>query len=379
MSAESCPKRNPNPYSGVDWEKWHRISGCTHLHCTDDAEFQLLLEQGLEFATLSNYHPSAPCYPLASARQGMFRNRQVGYTKDGVYHHEEVSFSSLIEGWKESLSPESRSLLPFPEEKPLFSHIPESLLEAPNAEHHSFSDATPMLHVTAPGTTFTSGHFDDRANQFGITAHGYAPGVGLPWRTAFAEILKTLVVADGGGIIINHPTWSHLRPDFLLQLLDFDSRVLGLEVYNGTSRKTYTDMSDDLWDLVLSTGRQCFGFCAVDHLKNGTWNGRIVILTPERTAEACLRALRQGHFYGIIRGSGARFESVSFDGRVLQARCNREMFFQLLSKTGVAANGSGREFRFEITEETRATHGFLRLTAHDFSTREKLFAQPFML
>jgi len=375
----SFPERNRNPYAGVDWDRCHRISGCTHLHCTDDTEFQGLLADGLEFATISNYHPSAPCYPLAAARKNGFRLRQHGFTKDGVYRMEDAAIGALIESWKETLSPEARSALPFTDEGPLFSNIPDSLLEAPNAEHHGFTDATPQLHVTAPGSLFTSGHFDDRADQFGLTAHGYASGTGLPWRTAFSKILDSLITPDGGGIIINHPAWSHLPPALLLELLDSDSRVLGLEVYNGTGRKTYADISDTHWDMVLSTGRQCFGFCSVDHLKNGKWNGRIVILTAERSAAACLRALREGAFYGLIRGSGARFEYIHFDGRTLRARCNRPVFFQMLSKTGVAATASGENFDFEVPDDQRETLGFLRLTAHDFSSREKLFAQPFML
>ena len=128
----SVPERNRNPYAGIDWDHCHRIMGCTHLHCTDDAEFQGLLADGLEFATISNYHPSMPCYPLATVRRGMSRHRQIGYTKDGIYHADEISFASLIDGWRESLSPESRAMLPFAvEEAPLFSHVPDSLLEAP--------------------------------------------------------------------------------------------------------------------------------------------------------------------------------------------------------------------------------------------------------
>ena len=353
--------------------------GCTHLHCIDDDALQGLFTDGLEFVTLSNYHPSAPWYPLAEMKKDQFKCRQKGYTFNGKYCEDEVDFASLIESWKDSLPPEVRSELPFSSDEKAFSHIPANILEAPNAEHHKFSDTVPQLHITAPGTTFSSGHFDDRTEKFGLSAHSFSPGVGLPWRDGFKRILDTLVIPDGGGIIINHPAWSYLRPEFLIEMLDYGPEVLGLEVYNGTSRKTYADFSDSLWDAVLATGRQCYGFCAVDHLKNGAWNGRIAILTEERTAEGCLRALRQGHFYGVIRGSGAAFEEISFNGNRLYARCNREMLFQLISKAGIAKYSSGKEFVFELPENERERHVFLRLTAHDFSTREKLFAQPVML
>ncbi|MBE6390544.1 MAG: hypothetical protein E7043_10345 [Lentisphaerae bacterium] len=371
--------RNREPYAGINWQKTCRIMGCTHLHCTDNAALQKLFADGLEFVTLSNYHPSAPWYPLHKMRKNQFQCRQKGYTFNGVYHDEEVDFSEKIMQWRDSLAPEFQSQLPFTAGEAAFSGIPENILEAPNAEHHSFTNAVPQLHITAPGTTFVSGHFDDRADNFGLAERGFACGTGLTWQEGFKRILDTLVIPDGGGIIINHPAWSYLRQDFLIEMLDNDPRVLGLEVYNGTGRKTYADFSDPLWDAVLATGRQCYGFCAVDHLKNNAWNGRIVILAAERSAAGCLRALRQGQFYGMIRGSGAAFEEITFDGRTLRARCNREMYFQLISKTGIAGQGNGREFFFTVPENERGRHVFLRLTAHEFSTREKLFAQPVML
>ena len=372
MNGDVKSFRNRNPFENLDWKCWHRIMGCTHLHCTSDEELQGLFADGLEFVTLSNYHPSAPWYPLREMKKDQFKLGQRGFVKDGKYFDEEIN-------WKDVLPEERRQQLPADTGAAAFSHIPENILEAPNAEHSNFSDAAPQLHVTAPGTTFTSGHFDDRADEFGLIKEGFAAGCNLPWREGFKRILDTLVVPDGGGIIINHPAWSYLRQDFLIEMLDSSPEVLGLEVYNGTSRKTYTDFSDPLWDAVLASGRQCYGFCAVDHLKNGAWNGRIVILTAERTAAGCLRALRQGHFYGVIRGSGAAFEEITFSGNRLYARCNREMFFQLISKTGIAKYSSGREFVFEFNESERDKHVFLRLTAHEFSTREKLFAQPVIL
>ena len=372
MNGDVKSFRNRNPFENLNWDTCHRIMGCTHLHCTDDKALQGLFADGLEFVTLSNYHPSAPWYPLAAMKKDQFNVCQKGFIKNGRYFDEEIC-------WKDLLPEDVKRELPSEVDTPAFSHIPENILEAPNAEHSNFSDATPQLHVTAPGTTFVSGHFDDRADRFGLIERGFSAGCNLPWREAFRRILDTLVIPDGGGIIINHPAWSFLRPDFICEMLDFAPEVLGLEVYNGTSRKTYTDMSDPLWDAVLATGRQCYGFCAVDHLKNGAWNGRCVILAGERSVESCLRALHQGHFYGVIRGSGAAFEEISFSGNKLYARCNREMFFQLISKVGIVKYSSGKEFIFEVPECERERHVFLRLTAHEFPAREKLFAQPVML
>ena len=56
--------RNRNPYQGIDWGTQIRVTGCTHLHCQTPEEFDRALKGGLEFATISNYYPSSPYYPL---------------------------------------------------------------------------------------------------------------------------------------------------------------------------------------------------------------------------------------------------------------------------------------------------------------------------
>ena len=56
--------RNRNPYANVDWQKAHRVQGCTHAHCQNAEIFSSFIEQGLEFATFSNYYPSAPTWPI---------------------------------------------------------------------------------------------------------------------------------------------------------------------------------------------------------------------------------------------------------------------------------------------------------------------------
>ena len=188
------------------------------------------------------------------------------------------------------------------------------------------------------------------------------------------------MVADGGGIIIAHPAWSHLPVDLLFRMLDFSPDVLGMEIYNHNSRVWFSDFSDTLWDVVLSTGRQCFGFCVQDHpTADCKWMGRIELLPEERTAESCLRAMHQGRFYGVIAGNGLRFEFLDFDGQTLRAACNREVGFELMAKTGTVRRVRGREFSFTVSESDREEYVFLRLTAQEGREEEKLFAQPFML
>ena len=95
--------------------------------------------------------------------------------------------------------------------------------------------------------------------------------------------------------------------------------------------------------------------------------------------ESCLRAYRSGNFYGAILGTGYAFDHISFDGRTLTARCNREGVFQLCSRCGVIMDSAGREFSFTVPENERQKHRYLRLMAWEPDTWERLYAQPMML
>lgn len=373
-------QRNRNPYEGIDWNRVRQIAGCTHMHCTSAGTLNQYLADGLEFVTLSNYYPSAPWYPLSEIRENTFRCRQKGYITGNTWIKDTLDLNQTIAAWQKDLPEAIRSQLPFCEGEKLFPGLPENLLEAPNAEHHWFSDAGIWLHITAPGSCISSGTFDIQG-QFGLAEHGFPLGAPLPWRTAFQKIFDSLLYPDGGGIVIAHPAWSHLPPEFIMEMLDSDSRVLGIEVYNHDSRGDFADFSDSTWDAILSTGRQCYGFFVQDHpTPDKRWQGRIILLPEEQTAESCLKALRKGHFYGAILGSGLRFEYLNFDGHTLKAVCNHTAQFQLISRTGVIGDMvSGTEFCYELPEAEQEKHDYLRLTAKDGYGGEKLFAQPFLL
>ena len=373
--------RNRNPYAGIDWGKVCRVTACTHMHCTSSGVLRQYLDAGLELVALSNYYPSAPWYPLASLRENFCRVRQHGYVRGAEWKRETLDVSAEIERWKDKLSPELQAQLPFREGGKIFPDLPADLLEIPNAEHHWFSDAGVWLHVTAPGLTLSSGSFD-RDSAFGLEEYGNIRlGAPVPWREGFRTLLDSALVPDGGGIVINHPNWSHLPAGFIHEMLDFDPRVLGIEIYNHGCRLDFSDFADPLWDSVLSTGRQCFGFCVQDHPNDDRkWLGKIVLLAEERTAEACLRAMRAGRFYGAVSGNGLRFDLLDFDGRTLRARCSREVIFQLIAKSGVVGDTvRGKEFSYTVRDEDRSGLGYLRLTAREGREQEKLFAQPFML
>ena len=351
-----------------------RVQGCTHLHSETPEGIQRLLADGLEFFTLSNYHPSIPWWPLASMRENTPRFQMPSYIQDGRVVHQKLLFREAYRKWGED-----PSQLPETEGELLFRNLPSNLLEAPNAEHHFFTDTSVYLHITAPGCTLASGRFDRRADC-PLERHGIHKGMYVPWRKGFAALLDTLVVPDGGGLIINHPQWSHLPVHFLCEMLDFDERVLGMEIVNAGAAVNYTAGSEPQWDEVLSTGRQCWGFCAQDHQTTMPLEGRSILLVNERTPEACLRAYRQGRFYGALKGKGLTFETIEFDGRTIHARCDREAVLLLISRQGVVKEiWTGKELTYTVPDSERADHVFFRITAEELTCHEKLYSQPIML
>jgi hypothetical protein len=149
-------------------------------------------------------------------------------------------------------------------------------------------------------------------------------GTNRPWREVFRAALDGevidgqrrggLLLPEGGGLTLNHPTGK--LADYAA-MLDFDPRVLGIEVWNqltsgfGSSRGLYARGDGPLlhfyrlWDEILRSGRRCWGFFVKDH--NTFGRGRNVLLLPpleglsihDREA-AALRAYRHGCFFGSV-------------------------------------------------------------------------------
>jgi len=139
-----------------------------------------------------------------------------------------------------------------------------------------------------------------------------------------------MLFPDAGGITLNHPTWSKLPFSLVCQMLDFDARVLGIEVFNNTCALGYGDPNRgwayQLWDDVLATGRKCFGFFTPDHAID---KGQNILLVPEFNERECLRAYRQGSFYGAIEGNGLQSSNVTLADQTLFVAIHRKGVIRL--------------------------------------------------
>lgn len=275
-----------NPYGSVDWSTAQQICSLSHAHArvknndgTKGAVYQSYLNNavsdGARHIAFSNYYPSEPFYPLSE--------------------------------W--------------------FDSVPDGIIASPNAEHHNFS-GWGALHMNGVGCFAVTG------NNGGVTP----VGANMTAEGAIKYILNTLQYSDGGGITINHPGWTMTENEkngfykwtrsnavkSVLELLDVDDRVIGMEIRNSSSLP-YIGAGDDtednslvnsvdLWDEILLTGKRCWGFCVPDHETEwgAKWTGRNILLVDSFDEHSCLQAYRNGNFYSKVFNSDLVFESVSF-------------------------------------------------------------------
>lgn len=388
--------RNPRPYSDVDFSACHYVNGATHMHAPTQEYIDEAREHNVGFFTISNYYPSAPTYPAAQMTSPRgYPTADQGLVYKGRYVKGYFDWNKIVGKWEKDLPARTarafdiarQASYPFSDEHtPMYSRWESGWLEAPNAEHHNFlmddGSVNTSLHVCTPGSAFTSGNFDSK-NNFLLEDHGFARGCRLPWREAFRLMISELVWPDGGGITINHPVWSNLDREFLLEMLDFDPRVLGIEVV------TEGNYNEHYWDWVLSTGRQCFGFFTPDWMFNckGEDFGVCVLLVPELTQHACLKAYRDGNFYGALKGKGAlKFTSIAFSRECVRVSTDKPARFEVKTAFGVVASGEGTEFEWRLPEPKKgyrgsaASHVFARVKAYALDgSGEVLFTQPYII
>lgn len=386
-----------NPYEGVNWEKILQIPSATHVHITTQEKLdQIYHVFKLRHIPISNYYPSAPYYPLNQIRDDQFKVEQnfgvtynpksIGEGRErwekGTFEEGPFDWNEIImnedTGWYDELSAEHKGELPFKLGDKTFKEIPNDIIISPNAEHHSFTNSS--LHANAVGSLYSSGTFDAHS-VFKTLEKGYCYGTGLTWQAAFKKMINELLFEDGGGITINHPTWSGLSFDEVCQMLDYDERVLGIEVFNDTCATGYGEPARgwalQLWDKALQTGRKCYGFFVPDHTVG---RGKNILLVPEFTEFECLKAYREGAFYGVINGTGLGFSSIEVANHQLHIGLNKTANIRLVADNReVLRKGGIDSLTFDIPLDTQGKPKikYIRVEAFD-EISEQIYSQPIM-
>lgn len=385
---EATETEESNPYQAVNWDAVTHVGSGSHIHCRSQRALSFLHRRGLRHLAISNYYPSVPCSSSELIHQ--YRVSQGFATIDGRgYTKGEFRWNDLIRdpetGWFDDLPEELQKTLPFKIGPPIFTHIPDDVIICPNAEHHSLKDSNG--HFNAPGSHFASGTFDVRG-KYKLHEHGYPIGVGLPWREFFERVFDALQFADGGGITINHPVWSGLAHDQILEMLDFDPRVLGIEIWNQTCEQLNgKGWAISEWDGVLRTGRRCFGFAVSDHAHSNDpdFRGYNVLLVDSGTPadqypEACLRAYRRGQFYCTLSGE-SQFRKIHLENGRLNVATSVSCNIKLITAAGVVQEhrGSTLEWSVPAGRSQPAVHRYVRVEAVPVEGDDHLLSQPLLL
>jgi len=309
-----------NPYENVNFSTCIPVISISHGHATNQDVFDRLYNGGCRHMALSNYRPSVPYYPLP--------------------------YGSITE-------------------------IENDAIACPNAEHFGWMKD---CHFNGLGCTKSSG-----SSTSGWTS--------VTWKSAFDQILATQLYTDGGGITINHPAWTNrdqtnLSVEMAEQMLDYDSRVLGVEAISSygknTARGTTTWDSRDFWDSILLTGRRCWGFAVPDHdaevgaeygWTGEDWTGQIVLLLPAGTAttgetanHACLKAYRNGEFFCRVQQGEFAFTGISVSGQTISASTNTGTKLRFI-EDGVATEYNGTSASHTVSGDSV----YCRIEADDAS------------
>jgi hypothetical protein len=146
-------------------------------------------------------------------------------------------------------------------------------------------------------------------------------------------------------VIYNHPAWSRLELDDLLNV----TGVFAIEIYNhGCEVEEALGLSTSLWDLMLRRGRRVFGVATddvhrcptVDAPDSDAFGGWIVVEAPALTRDALAVALGQGHFYA---STGPEIHHYGLDGQRVVVECSpvRAIRFVAFERRGVVRYGEG--------------------------------------
>jgi len=355
-----------NPYQHIDWKNCEFVHSISHQHggqwteTSKHASLDKSYRMGIRHLAVSNYYPSQPVYPLPEKFQSL-HPEVLGCPNAEHHSFTDISMhacavgSYYTTGYGESAERGALKSSPvrvvfenlniFNTEKPgkgvyrldidlrkkeksgdnlkAYLTIEGACgcdrktfepLESEKIKGLQISEGSRSLYLRAEEEEITV-CIDFDQDVFEINRLRLMQGTNRPFREAFDAALdgsrkdkngypvEGLLFPDGGGITINHP---HRSLEEYLPVLDYDRRVLGIEVWNhrrrfGTSRSNLHFYR--LWDEILSTGRRCYGFFVKDHREHGM--GRNILIIPEeknkeiRKHEA-LKAYRQGSFFGLL-------------------------------------------------------------------------------
>lgn len=331
-----------NPYKAVatkvdsstgkkTWsDKIKDIKSTCHLHVSLAVHFKRAVDKGYEHLAISNYHASVPTVPI----------------KDIL---------PTLSGYDQSVHV-----------------VPDYWVESPNAEHVYFTGEATKLHMNAIGSYLSSGA-DNTAQGSG--------GFDGTTDEFFELAMDHLKYANGGGVSINHPKWSGLTAAKIIELYD-KGCVFAIEIYNADCEyHSQTGYALDLWDAVLSTGRQIFGLAVPDHSAESSSNpdwatwawgyNHMLCRTSDETE--ILLAYRNGRFYTTIDNDTLALNYFGIDSGAASIKTSEAGTITFTTKTRTVVMENAAEATITLTNED------VYVRASCETNTNKLFTNAIML
>lgn len=214
-----------------------------------------------------------------------------------------------------------------------YTSVPSGFMSSPNAEQTRFSDMAGGVHICGVGS-----YLCRESPKHDGTIY-----------ECIRDIIANLQFANMGGITINHPTYSNVSGDDVLNLINESDGIFALEIYNATCEASNQNgYGLDQWDHVLSHGVQVFGTAVPDHEvqyhpnEDRTGFGYCHVLVRAKTEQQILNAYTQGRFYCSIYNDSLKFNNIKYtsdDGLVVET--SQSCTIKIITASGVVQTITG--------------------------------------
>ncbi|HCQ03935.1 MAG TPA: hypothetical protein DIT99_26040 [Candidatus Latescibacteria bacterium] len=190
--------------------------------------------------------------------------------------------------------------------------------------------------------------------------------------TRSQEVIDWVNDQDGFSTL-NHPTWSGMSVDRLLEL----DRYHSIEIVNTGCIGHGSEFSLTHWDELLRRGRLVWGLATDD--SHSVWDRGLgwVEVYCDKEESAVVQALKEGRFYATM---GPAFEHIECDGDRIFIRSEPVQGIAILSEQGPiktvhGGKGSVRELEWTLP---RREHRYIRVELHR-SDGKKAWSNPLFL
>lgn len=154
--------------------------------------------------------------------------------------------------------------------------------------------------------------------------------------------------------IVCHPNWQDQFDHTSMSKLQEWVGYVGIEIYNGViGRLDGSPYATNKWDMLLSQGRQCWGYANDDSHRGELdvglgWN---MVNVKEKSCEAIVAALREGNFYA---SNGVFIKSIVVDGVTIRVETeNAERVVALRDVGKRIASHDGNSLEIEMPEDAK--------------------------